>query len=348
MTYTEHIRQGFRLVNRNWQLIIIQIAAVFLNLLALFVLVGVPIIVLAVVLGIEADRAGDLANLFDLASPWAMMTKYIGALLVLLVCLLLYITAALVLWLFVAGGSAGTLGKAASDRGKRFSMGEFWSEAKRLFWPLAWYYTILSLAFILLAAVLAAGVAVAAMGFDAAGLEDSRLGIFFKVMGILLIGSCGVFFLVCFYMISIQGLAPLVLEGKSAVGALKRAWGFLDEDRKGLYLLLIVVGGFIGIQIGIAVFGGLLQAIPLVGFIIYLPFSLAANIFSIYLGLAVTASVLYYYADPLGIQAAATSEGSIPESHTYQAQASGRAHSPLPPEGQSPPQGPGSQKYPPL
>ena len=297
MTHTERIRHGFALANRNWQLVVIQVGFVLINILGLLAFVGLPMIVLAVALGVDAKRSGDITQFLDAASYGAALSEYLGAVLVVLLCIFVYVTFALVLWLLVTGGIVGSIAHVSRDKAARFSMGVFWSEAKKLFAPLAWYYSIISVVIIALFAVLGAAFVAGALGYAAVGLESSRLGIFFTVMGVLLLGSCGLFFSLCLYILSIQGLAPMAVDGLGAMDSIRAAWGFLEKDRQSLYLMFIVVGGYVLAQILLTLVGGVLQIIPLLGFLIYLPYSIAANIFGIYLYLALLAAVISHYAD---------------------------------------------------
>ena len=297
MTHVERIKHGFQLANRHWQLVVVQVGALILNIIALLAFVGLPIIVLAVALGIEAKRAGDIAGFLDAATGGPAIGEYLGAILVVILSVFIFTTFALVLWLLVTGGTVGAIAHAAKDKTARFSMGVFWQEAKGLFMPLAWYYTILSVAALALFALLAGAFAVGTIGYGSMGLDGSRMGVFFSVMGVLLLGSCGFIFFLCVYVLSVQGLCPLAVEKRGAMASIKRAWGFLEADRKALWLILITVGGYVVIQISIALFGGLLQFIPLLGAIVYVPYSIVANIFGIYLYIALLGAVVSHYVD---------------------------------------------------
>ncbi len=345
MTYTQRIRHGFLLASRNWQLVIVQVVVVLLNILGFLVFVLLPVRVLAVALGVDAERSGDIMQFLDAATSGAALSQYLGAVLVILLCLFVYVTFVLVLWLLVTGGTIGSLAHACRDEGARFSMGVFWAEAKKLFAPLAWYYTILSVAVIALFVVMAAAFGAGALGYEAAGLGESRLGIFFTVMGVLLLGSCGLFFSLCLYVLSVQGLCPLAVEGRGAMDSIKTAWRFLEKDRKSLYLILIVVGGYVSIEILLAFMGGMLQLIPLLGIFFYLPYSIVANIFGIYLYMAVLAAIISHYteavlpdatliAGPLG----SGDSGSSPHRDTSTPGASWQVPPPLYPEPPEPPQ----------
>lgn len=195
----------------------------------------------------------------------------------------------------------GTLAGQARDKDAKFSMEGFWQEGKRLFFPLGWFYTIVSVFLMAIIIVLGGAFVLGVLGYNAAGFEGSRLGIFFSVMGSLLLGACGLFFSFCLYAVTIQGLAPLSLEGRKAMDSIKAGWNFLEEDTSNLHLLLVLVGAYIVVQIVLAATGGIIQLIPFLGLFIYLPYSIAANIFSIYLNLVLVAAVLSHYAQKKGL-----------------------------------------------
>ena len=116
------------------------------------------------------------------------------------------------------------------------------------------------------------------------------------------------------------------------MGSIKTAWRVLETDRQTLHLILIVVGGYVLVQIAIALVGGILQIIPLLGIVIYLPYSIAAHIFGIYLYMAVLAAVISHYADSVSIRPNGAS-GSTAEEDTSPSRASWQVPPPFYPYG---------------
>lgn len=43
MTYIEAVKDGFRLVHRNWQLVLVQLGMVIVSSIGFFVIVGIPL-----------------------------------------------------------------------------------------------------------------------------------------------------------------------------------------------------------------------------------------------------------------------------------------------------------------
>ena len=53
MTYNEAIKGGVRVVNRNWQLVLIQLSVVFISSIGFFIIVGIPLAIAFIIFGVE-------------------------------------------------------------------------------------------------------------------------------------------------------------------------------------------------------------------------------------------------------------------------------------------------------
>jgi hypothetical protein len=64
MTFNEAIKGGFRVVNRNWQLVLIQLSMVFISSIGFFIIVGIPLAVAFIIFGVDLT---EMASLHDIA-----------------------------------------------------------------------------------------------------------------------------------------------------------------------------------------------------------------------------------------------------------------------------------------
>ena len=295
MGYVTHIVSGLGLAHRYWQLLVVQVAAVALSILALAGLVGVPALVLAIVLGARLDSAGGLVDMLAHGDIARFSLESIGAILVLVLSISVFVCVALGLWLLVTAGTAGTLGLALKGRITTFSMGVFRAEAGRLFFPMARYFTVIGVLFLGLAAGIAVLALTGASAYGAAGLAGSRLGVFFTVMGVLILGTGALFLSAVILLLTQQGIAPLVLEGRGAWDSFMRGLDFLDRSREGLVLLIILLGGSMLISMAFSLVNTVVQAVPLIGQVLSLLFSVAGSLAGIYLGFIITATIMDYY-----------------------------------------------------
>ena len=86
----ETIKDGFKLANRNLQLVIIRIIVTFINLAGLIVFLALPVLVAIAFLGFDIDQATDmLPSMLD--NPFDIVSRYLGLVFLLLAAVMLYI-----------------------------------------------------------------------------------------------------------------------------------------------------------------------------------------------------------------------------------------------------------------
>lgn len=293
------IREGFRHVHRNWQLIVIQFVMGVINVIAALFFIGLPLVVGLLVLGLDASEFRRMGELLQgPSSPFDIIARYMGLALIFLLSLLFYMLFAFALWIFVLGGAAGSLGKSVREERYVFSMGTFMSEGKRLFRPLSGYVTVASLLLLGVIAALAVAGGLTAAIFGGLGLEDSRLGVFLKVFFVLSFIAAGGLALAGLLIVSLQGLAELVLRGSRPVRSLVNGFNHLEKTPRALYLACIAVAGYVAAQFVLVGVGYPLQLVPLVGPLLALPYQLASSVVQGYLCLALLSTLFVDYRSP--------------------------------------------------
>ena len=126
MTYSDAIKNGFRIVNKNWQLVLIQFGMMLVNCIGFFVFVGIPLAVAFVIFGLDFTEMTELKNLLGtMKDASEIITKYLGFIIVLVVSFVVYLFVAASVGLYVFGGSAGMIGRAVRDSADRFNMNTF-------------------------------------------------------------------------------------------------------------------------------------------------------------------------------------------------------------------------------
>ena len=144
MTFVEAIRDGFRLVNRNWQLVLIQISMLFISAIGAFIIVGLPLAIAFIIFGIDLTGLTDVRDVLGmLRGPSDILSKYLGLVLIILTSILLYILVVALLGIYIFGGSIGIIGRSLRDSSLKFHMGVFFGEAKRLFLRLLGFTSVI-------------------------------------------------------------------------------------------------------------------------------------------------------------------------------------------------------------
>lgn len=182
MTFTEAIKDGFRVMNRNWQLVLIQVGMAVVSGLGFFIVVGIPLAIAFILFGIDLTELTDVRDVFRIfKGPSEILSKYLGIFLIVVSSFFLYLIMVTTIGLYVFAGSVGVLGKAIKDSAAKFNMHLFFREAKRLFFRLLVFTTVIGTIFIIAAfslGILGGGIA-ALVSF--AQSQDSTLALFFGI-----------------------------------------------------------------------------------------------------------------------------------------------------------------------
>ncbi|MFN3480458.1 MAG: hypothetical protein ACK415_08735, partial [Thermodesulfovibrionales bacterium] len=104
MTYIDSIKEGFRVINRNWQLVLIQVGAMFVSLFGFFIFIGIPLAIAFIIFGIDLtdlSKPDEIVNLFR--RPSDFLSRYLGLAILLFTSLLIYIISIFVIGVFVFG-----------------------------------------------------------------------------------------------------------------------------------------------------------------------------------------------------------------------------------------------------
>lgn len=296
MTYSDAIKNGFRLVNKNWQLVLIQFGMMLVNCIGFFVFVGIPLAVAFVIFGLDLTEMTELKNLLGtMKDATEIITKYLGLIIVLVVSFVVYLLVAASVGLYVFGGSAGIIGRAVRDSSDRFNMNTFFSEGRRLFWPLAGFTAIIGIIFLGVAFVI--GVFAGGIGVIisiAKGYETTLavvLGIFLS----LLLFCVGLALIISSIALALYGTAAIVLKGTGPWQATRDTIKYLYRSPAALWLYCIAFGGYILATFLLVLLGAPFSLIPIIGAIIAIPYQIFSYAVQSYLGLVIVAVIFIYY-----------------------------------------------------
>jgi len=314
MKYGEAIKNGFRIINENWQLVMIQIAAMFASFAGFFIMVGIPLAIAFIIFGLdltELSRIHDLLGTFQ--KPSELISKYFGLVVLVLTSVLLYILIVLSLGVFVFGGSIGIIARSIKGDAGEFSFKEFFSEGKRLFFPLVGFTTVIGLIFVALAFILGLfGGAIAAI-VSMAREQEATLALFLGIFFSLILLLVALSLILVTLAITIYGFAALTIKGFGPVRSVKEATRHLYHHAGAFYLYCLVFGGYVIISFLLLFVGYPLKFVPFVGPLFAVVFQFFMHISQNYFGLVMLATIfLYYFITADDRQAAAVGQG-IPE-----------------------------------
>lgn len=240
----ECIKEGFNITNRNWQLILVRIITAVINIAALLIFLGGPLLLALLYLGIDIASAKDMfPSLMD--NPSQFFLKYLGLFFVFLAALLFFLTFASLLSLYTLSGTIGVLKNASLNSAYRFSLTSFFKEANKHFSRLFWLLSLLLLCIILLlAAFLLFGVIGAAVVHSLA-VSQSTLLVFLSTFIILSGIAFGPIILLASLVFMIYCTIVSVVEEESPSDTIKKTFYFLKKMPMAFMLYFILFIGLI-------------------------------------------------------------------------------------------------------
>jgi hypothetical protein len=240
----ECIKEGFNIAGRNWQLIIVRIVTAVINIAALLIFLGVPLLVAALYLGIDMAYAKEMLPSL-LKDPAQIFPKYIGLLFVFLAAVIFFLTFVSLILIYTLGGTIGVLKISSLDPVYRFSLASFFGEANRHFARLFKLISLLLLGFtVLLAAFLLFGVIGAAVVHTLA-ISQSPLTVFFSTFIILSGVTFGSIILFAAFVFITYSAIISVTEEEVAIESVKRTFNFLKKMPWAFILFFILFAGLV-------------------------------------------------------------------------------------------------------
>jgi len=295
MRYIDAIKEGFKLVHRVWQLVLVQLSMMFISGIGFFVFVGVPLAVALILFSVDLTGIIEKDIFQLLKEPSEIISKYFWVVLFVISGLLIYLLAVITFSIYVFGGSVGVIGKALENKTLRFSMHLFFSEAKRLFLPMLGFTTVVGILLIAVAFVfgILGGGVVALVSFVKS--QDSTLALFLSLFFSLIL----ILFLLTLFLgilsIAIYGIAVLSIKGIGPLKSLKDAFQYIMKRPQAFWLYLILLGGYILTSFIIVLLGYPFKLIPVIGAVLSFPYQLISYIFQTYIGLAIISIIFIYY-----------------------------------------------------
>jgi len=296
MTYTDAVKSGFRLINRNWQLVALQAGMMIANCIGFFVIVGIPLGIAFIIFGLDLTGLAEARDIMGmLRHPSELFSKYIGLVLIVLCSFLLYLLIVTTAGIFVFAGSVGSVGRAVLDPLRKFSMKVFFAEAKKLFMPMMWFSLVIGLVFIAIAFLLGLfGGGVAAI-VQIAKSQDSTLALFLGIFFSLVLALCAIIVILGAIAVTVYGIAVLFFKTEGAVRAFRDAVVFLWNRQSAFWLYVVLFFVYIIASFILMLFTYPFNLIPIIGTIISFPLQLASYIVQSYIGLAILATIFIYY-----------------------------------------------------
>lgn len=328
MKFREAIGSGFRIVNRNWQLVLIQVGAMFASFIGFLILVGIPLAIAFIIFGLDLTELARVDDVFrTLREPAEILSKYFALVVLVLTSLLLYITAVLALGIFLFGGSVGVITRFVRGNAERFEMKTFLAEGRRLFFPLVGFTSLVAVLFIIVAFVLGLFGGLISAIVAAAKEQEAALALFLGVFFSLILFVAGLALVLAVLAITVYGSACLAMRGAGPVKSFRESVRYLSSHAGAFSLYCLVFGGYLAVNFMVLGLSYPIGLVPFIGSVIAFFYQFAAYVVQSYTGLVMIAALFSYYHSTAGgteekeTRPVSPSEGSIGEIDTSGAEA---------------------------
>jgi hypothetical protein len=294
--YTEAIQSGSRIVNRNWQLVPIQVGAMFASFVGFFIVVGIPLAIAFIIFGLDLTELSRFEDVFrTFRAPSEILSKYFALVLLVLTSLLLYITAVMAVGIFLFGGSIGVISRTITGSAEKFQFGVFLSEGKRLFFPLVGFTSLVGLIFILVAFVFGLFGGLIKAVVSVAREQEATLALFLGVFFSLILSVIVLTLILVTLSVTAYGSAVMAIKGEGPVKSLKESVRYLFEHSHAFSLYCLVFFGYLIVSFVVVSVSYPLGMIPLIGSLLAIVYHFGAYVIQSYIGLVLIATLFSYY-----------------------------------------------------
>lgn len=286
----ESIKEGFRITHKNWQIILLKIAVGIINLVGFFLFVGIPIAIGIFSLGMDVAQAKDILPGI-LNNPAEILSKYLRLAILIFITSIIYLTAASVLILYVFGGTLGVLRNAAINEQYRFGFSSFFGEAKKVFFPLLWLFSIALLVIIGILTVF--GVL--------AGILISMIRVYsdtvtaYSIFATYFFGLLGITFVLAGIIFTAYAAIVLVVENSKVMASFKNTWNFMKNKPMAFVFYIILFIGIIAANFVLIALGVSFSTAPVVSYLFIIPYRLISYVVQSYLGVVMWGALLVFY-----------------------------------------------------
>ncbi len=296
MSYLSAIKHGIDVVNKNWQLILIQLVFMIFSFMSFFFIVGVPIAIAFVLFGLDLTEILRLKDVLGvLRDSSELLNKYFGIAILVILSFLTYLLLIVVLWVFTVGGAIGVLTNTIVDETSRFSLNAFFKEGKRFFFPVFIFSGVIGIVFIMLAIILGIIGSVAAAIIEQTKAYEATLALFLGVFFSLVLISVGLLLILLTLSLTVYGIAHIALNRSKPLEALRETIKYLYAAPSSIGFYAILVLGYVVTGFVVILIGSPLALIPVIGSLLSLPYQLVTYAVQGYVGLIMLSATFYYY-----------------------------------------------------
>lgn len=281
MDYIKIIKRGLQNLNRNYQLLFIQMATLILAFILFLLMVGIPMVIVFTNMGLELPKKG-LSGLIEIIIQ--NLSFYKTFVLILIMSILTYLLVSSLLFVYMMAGTCGILMNSIKN-GEAFSWKHFTEQGKGLFGSFLRIFIVGTLLFLFISFF--AGLI---SGITKVLLPEKRdfLGNFYTNLLNLLLLVFTLLLIILFMATLTYGAGILIIKRQGALNSLKDSLNFILKKPEALFFFFIIT--LTGIILTVLT-GSISLLLKGFSFVLY---QLILSFVQIYINLAIISSSFAY------------------------------------------------------
>lgn len=287
------INDGLKTVHKNYQLLLIHFAFLFISFFGLFFILSIPLGILFVIFGIDLTDIlkGSFIEIF--LSSVNIMKKFLIFAIIFIITLFLYVILIISLWIYILSGTIGTMCEYLRE-GKVFTLKGFHQNGKKFFWKVA-FFTVFSLIIFICLSVIFGFLSEISSKIVKFLSQWKSVSMFFSVFIYLSMLLTGVIVFLLWITFTLFGFFGIFIKNFTVIETIKETKKLIilypqSIARAGLLFVIYLLAGGI-----ILSFSPLLAIIPRVGTILVAVYQFIIQFAHIYISMVVFAAFLSYY-----------------------------------------------------
>lgn len=288
------INEGLKTVHKNYQILFIHFAFLFLAFFGLFFVLSIPLGILFVVFGIDLTDILKGSFIEIVFSSIKLFKKFLILAIVLILSLLIYVILVLSTWIYIFSGTLGVMYSYLSS-GELFKIKIFHFFGKNFFWRVSFYSFFSLILLIIISLILGIVSDISTYLVKFIKPHSHSISVFFSVFLYLSILILALALFIFWLSITMLGYYIIIVKNFKATQALKEAKNMIFSNPQCLtrsfllFVIYLLTGGFI------LSFSSLLAIIPGLGTFLAAIYHIVTQFAHVYITMVLFASFFSYY-----------------------------------------------------
>jgi len=288
------INEGLKTVHKNYQILFIHFAFLFVAFFSLFFILSIPLGVLFVIFGIDLTDILKGSFIEIIISSINLLKKFLIISVVFLLSLVIYIIFVISLWIYIFSGTLGIVYQYL-ERGIIFNLKDFHHYGKKFFWKIGAYSIFSALLFFIFTFIIGLISDLSSSFIELLRQYSHSVYIFFSVFFYLTILISAIISFIIWISFTFIGYYGIVAKNFTALKAIKETRKYILLNPNSflraflLFTIYVLTGGII------LSIGSMLTIIPTVGTLLAAVYQFVTQFAHIYITMVIFTAYFAYY-----------------------------------------------------